>query len=69
MKRYIRADSGVKYVVYAEGTWKNYRALFRKRNGSSRYSTEADADKLDEALANRFCNQTGGKYTWVKKKV
>lgn len=69
MKLYIKSEKEPLYVVYAEGTWSNYRALFRRREGPARYSNAADADKFNLAEADRMCRQTNGKYRWVKKQV
>lgn len=57
-----------KYVVYADGTWNNYRALFAKLQGPARYSSEADADVFTEEQAKRF-TQAKGKYKWIMKKI
>lgn len=57
-----------KYVVYAEETWDNYRALFKKNSGSAKYSSEADADKFTKEEAERLAKPTSN-YNWVKKKV
>lgn len=57
-----------KYVVYAEETWNNYRALFKKKLGPAKYSSEADADKFTEEEAEKLAKPTSS-YNWVKKKV
>lgn len=57
-----------RYVVYADGTWNNYRALFAKLQGSARYSTEAEADIFTEEQAKRFTHAKG-KYKWIMKKI
>ena len=61
-------DEEKRYVVYAEGTWNNYRALFYKKKGGAQYTTESNADKFTEEEANKILTYKG-KYTWKKKEV
>lgn len=65
-------DSTIKdeaqYVVYAESTLNNYRALYQNRNGAPTYKNEVDADKFTEEEAKRLVKRTP-KYNWVMKKV
>lgn len=56
------------YVIYADGTWYDYRALFFRKSGAARYSSERDADKFTEDEANRII-QSKGKYKWIKRKI
>lgn len=70
MKRYIvsSATPSTSYVVFAEGTWSNGRALFRKRQGPAEFTTEANAEKFDRQAAEALC-RSRGKYKWVMKEV
>ena len=62
-------DYEPRYVIYAKGTWDNYRALFYRHNGPAKYCTEAQAEKFTEEEANRIINYRGGKHIWLKKEV
>ena len=57
------------YVIYAEDTWCNYRALFWCREGKPEYMSEANADKFTKEEAERRCPKGNGKYNWVIEKV
>lgn len=57
-----------KYVVFAEGTWYNYRALFYKRNSKAMYCYESQADIFSRDEADRI-TRFKGKYKWIKKRI
>lgn len=57
-----------KYVVYADGTWHNSRALFAKKIGPAAYSTEANADTFTKEEAESR-TKAKGKYDWKMKNI
>lgn len=57
------------YVVYAEGTKSGHKALYRQLDGTARYMYESEAPLLSEKEAEKFVNQTRGKYKWIKQKI
>lgn len=56
------------FVVYAEGTQQNGRAMYWKKQGKPQYSDMAHADVFSSDEADRICAQRGA-YRWVKRWV
>lgn len=57
-----------KYVIYAEGTKDDTRALYRKHKGSAMYCNGADAERFTQDELFDYAKETKD-YNWIAKKV